>query len=199
MPSIYGRTRIQMEHEVKPLGALFNGVATVTGAYVDVGNDGQVEMNQLVSALSPDTPYHWRVRAKYDPVKTPFQRNGPWMHIPLNGWNETDLRTAEATAGVEVAEAPPPRLLLEAPRPNPFGSSADLGYTLPRGGRVHLAVYDAAGRARRVLMDTMQPAGRQVVTWDGRDARGAALPAGIYFARLAFDGHVETQKLVLAP
>ena len=48
-------------------------------------------------------------------------------------------------------------------------------------------------------MDAVQPAGRQVATWDGRGGRGTQLPAGVYFVRLAFDGHVETQKLVLAP
>jgi hypothetical protein len=32
----------------------------------------------------------------------------------------------------------------------------------------------------------------------GRDARGSALPAGVYFVRLSFDGRVETQKLVVA-
>jgi hypothetical protein len=199
MPSIYGRTRLQMEHEVKPLGALFDGLSTVAGGYVDVGADGEVEMNQLVSALSPDTPYHWRVRAKYDLVKSPFQRNGPWMHIPLNGWNEADLRTADAQTGIEMAEAPRAPVFLEAPRPNPFGTTAAIGYTLPRSGHVRLTIYDAAGRARMVLMDAVKPAGRQVATWNGRDARGAELPAGVYFARLAFDGRVETQKLVIAP
>jgi hypothetical protein len=45
----------------------------------------------------------------------------------------------------------------------------------------------------------VQPAGRQVATWDGRGARGVPLPAGVYFVRLDFDEHVEAQKLVLAP
>jgi flagellar hook assembly protein FlgD len=64
---------------------------------------------------------------------------------------------------------------------------------------VRVAVYDATGRARRVLVDAVQAAGRHMATWDGRGGRGIALPAGVYFVRLAFDGHVETQKLVLAP
>jgi hypothetical protein len=198
LPSIYGRTRLRMEHEVKPLATRFNGQNTVAGAFVDIGNDGAVEINQLVSALSPNTPYHWRVRTKYDLAKTPFQKNGPWMHVPVNGWNEADLRTADATAGIETAEAPGARLLLETPRPNPFGASAEIVYTLSRSGRVRLAIYDVTGRERVVLADAMQTAGRQVATWDGRGERGAALPAGVYFVRLAFDGHVETQKLVLA-
>jgi hypothetical protein len=196
--SIYGRTRLQLEHEVKPLGVLFDGLGTVTGGYVDVGADGEIDINQLVIALSPDTQYHWRVRAKYDLVKTPFQRNGPWLHVPVNGWNEADLRTHDAQIGIEVASVPPASFLLEAPRPNPIRVSADIGYTLPRSGRVHLAVYDVTGREQVVLVDAVQAAGPQVATWNGRGGRKTALPAGVYFVRLSFDGHAETQKLVVA-
>ena len=197
IPSIYGRTRLQIEHEVKPLGEPLDGLNTLTGDYVDVGDDGEVELDRLVSALSPDTPYHWRVRTKYDLAKSPFQRNGPWMHIPLNGRNETDLRTAGAQTGIEIASAPPASILLGSPRPNPLGASTTIGYALPRKGRVHLAVYDATGRACMVLVDAVQLAGRRVATWDGRDARGTQLPAGVYFVRLAFDQQMETQKIVL--
>jgi hypothetical protein len=196
--SIYGRTRLQLEYEVKPLGVVFDGLGTVTDGYVDSGNDGELELNRLVSGLAPDTPYHWRVRIHYDLVRTPFQRHGPWMHVPVNGWNESDLRTGDAQIGIEVVSVPPASFLLEAPRPNPFEASAAIGYSLPRKGHVRLAVYDATGRARRVLMDAVQPAGRQVATWDGRDGRGSALPGGVYFVRLSFDGRVETQKLVVA-
>jgi hypothetical protein len=143
--------------------------------------------------------YHWRVRAKYDLTKTPFQRNGPWVHLPVNGWNEADLRTAEATTGIEAAEAPKARHFLEVPRPNPFGPSGEISFTLPRTGRVRLAVFDVTGRERALLVDAVHAAGRQVVRWDARDGRGNPLPGGVYFVRIAFDGRVETQKLVLAP
>ena len=119
--------------------------------------------------------------------------------MPLNGWNEADLRTADATTGIEAAAAPSASLRLEPPHPNPFGPSAAIGYTLPRSGRVRLAVYDVTGRQRVVLVDDVQAAGRQVANWDGHGGLGSQLPAGVYFVRLAFDGHIETQKLVFAP
>jgi hypothetical protein len=99
--------------------------------------------------------------------------------MPSNGWNEADLRTAEATTGIGATDASSVSLLLDAPRPNPFGRSTAIGYTLPRGGRVHLAVYDATGRGRMVLVDAVQSGGRQVANWDGRDGRSTRLPAGV--------------------
>ena len=200
MLSVYGRTRLQMEHEAKPRGELLDGLNTTPGGFNDTGNDGQVNFGRVVSGLDPGTEYHWRVRAKYDLVKTPFQRNGPWVHVPTNGWNEADLRTAGATMGIALAGAPRAAELLEAPRPNPFASAAEIAYTLPASGPVRLAVYDVTGREHAVLVDAVQPAGRRTVTWDGRGARGSSTrPAGVYFVRLTFGDRVETQKLVLAP
>ncbi len=178
MPSIYGRTRLQTEHEVKPRGVLFDGSNTLLGTVSDTGSDGELDVIRTVSGLTADTQYHWRMRAKYDLTKTPFQRNGPWVHMPTNGWNEADLRTAGGVTGVELADVTRTSLLLEAPRPNPFVGSAEVVYTLPQNARVQLAVYDVAGRERVELVDALQDAGRQVVRWDGRDAGGGPLPAG---------------------
>ncbi len=106
--------------------------------------------------------------------------------------------TAAATTGLEVADAPGARLFFEPARPNPVAPFTEIGYVLPRAGRMHLAIYDVMGRERAVLVDAVQAAGRQAASWDGCDARGKPLPAGVYFARLAFDGRMEAQKLVLA-
>jgi hypothetical protein len=94
MLSSFGRTRLSMQHEVKPLGTLFNGTGLVEGSLSDTGNDGVVSFNRLVSGLTPSTLYHWRVRPRFETAKVPFQRFGPWTTIPNNGWNESDLRTA---------------------------------------------------------------------------------------------------------
>jgi hypothetical protein len=195
-----GRGHVRMQYEVKPLGVAFDGQGLVTGPKTDTGAPGAsgsaVPLSELANGLAPDALYHWRLRLVAD---SPFFPRTPWFSMPGNASTETDLRTASPTTGIEAAEAPGIRLHLEAPQPNPFGTSAAIGYTLPRSGRVRVAVYDATGRARRVLVDAVQAAGRHMATWDGRGGRGIALPAGVYFVRLAFDGHVETQKLVLAP
>jgi hypothetical protein len=197
--SIYGRTRIQMESEVKPRGVLFDGLDTTLGAFWDTGDDGALPYERLIHNLTPGTQYHWRVRTAYDLARTPFQRHGPWVHVPVNGWNEADLRTAgDAATGVDAAAAArQPLLVLETPRPNPFERSTVIGYSLPHRDRVRLAVYDVAGRQRVVLVDGVQEAGRQVAGWNGRGRDGSPLPAGVYFVRLAFGDRVESRKIVI--
>jgi len=61
---------------------------------------------------------------------------------------------------------------------------------------VHPTVYNAAGQAVRILVDKMQGPGYYTVQWDGRDARGRATPANIYFT-LKSDGFVARKKMVM--
>jgi flagellar hook assembly protein FlgD len=62
---------------------------------------------------------------------------------------------------------------------------------------VRVSVFDVAGRQIRTLEDRSVPAGWHAVQWDGRDASGRAVAAGIYFVRLRGDGVDETGKVTL--
>jgi hypothetical protein len=201
MLSVYGRTRLQMEHEVKPLGALFDGLNTFPGNFFDTGADGAVNFSRLVSGLAPGTLYHWRVRAKYDLVKTPFQRNGPWVDHPLNGWNEADLRTA----GFSVVSVPPGGVthlparfeLLGAGR-NPGHGQCGVLLVMAHADRVGAEVLDVLGRIVVVLAENeAYEAGSHVLTWDGRDRDGARVAAGVYFVRARVGGEAKVRKAVL--
>jgi hypothetical protein len=91
-----------------------------------------------------------------------------------------------------------PEAVLSA-APNPFNPGtlvrADFARTPPAGAELH--VYDAAGREVRRLFDGA-PASRQLrVTWDGRDAAGAPVASGVYFARLELPTRSFSTKLVL--
>ncbi|MGQ0721979.1 MAG: FG-GAP-like repeat-containing protein [Candidatus Eiseniibacteriota bacterium] len=200
LSSGYGRTRLQMEHEVKPLSTPFDGQGTVTGPWFDVGQDGVIELERLVSGLSSGMQYHWRVRAKYDPAKTPFQSRGPWTQGTINGHNEAHLRTA----GVLVVAAPvvgtpggAGRIELVPAGPNPSWGNFALRLTLGERARVHADVVDVAGRRVVELIpgEVYEP-GSYPLTWDARS--GSRVPvAGVYFLRVQAGRETRVQKLVL--
>ncbi len=82
--------------------------------------------------------------------------------------------------------------------PNPFNPRTDIRFATAREGRVTLALYDVKGRLVRTLASGRFPAGQHVVTWDGRDDRGADAPSGVYLARLRdADGVDASRKLTL--
>lgn len=79
--------------------------------------------------------------------------------------------------------------------PNPASQRATVGFRLPEGARVELAVFDARGRRVRTLARRDLGAGPQQLQWDGRDEAGRVAPAGIYHLQLRAGGHVESRRI----
>ncbi|MFQ5600784.1 MAG: galactose oxidase-like domain-containing protein, partial [Candidatus Krumholzibacteriia bacterium] len=68
--------------------------------------------------------------------------------------------------------------------PNPFVSSARVGFALARPGPARLDVYDVAGRRVRTITAPRLPPGTHLLEWDGSDRLGRAVAPGVYFYRL---------------
>lgn len=73
----------------------------------------------------------------------------------------------------------PTRFALEQNFPNPFNPSTQIVYTLAESMHVRLTVFDMLGREVQVLMDGVQPEGRNVTTFEASN-----LPSGLYLYRL---------------
>lgn len=89
------------------------------------------------------------------------------------------------------------RLELARPEPNPAIASTVLRFAVPADQRVRLVLFDLSGRAVRVLVDRVVPAGAHGAVWDLRDAGGGQVANGIYFARLETSGRALVQRLVV--
>jgi hypothetical protein len=97
-------------------------------------------------------------------------------------------------------------MLLGQNQPNPFNTTTRIEFEVPAGSELVPAVltlYDAGGRLVRVLEapDAWPGAagGHYAVSWDGGDARGASVPAGVYFYSLRLDGGTVTRRLLRLP
>jgi WD40 repeat protein len=82
--------------------------------------------------------------------------------------------------------------------PNPFNPRVTLSYALPADGAARLAVFDLRGREVAVLVDGASAAGTHVAAWDGRDAGGREVSAGVYLAVLRTEQGTTMRRLVLA-
>jgi len=87
------------------------------------------------------------------------------------------------------------RLLGSAP--NPFGRVTAINYQLGGAGAVVLTLHDVTGRTVRRLASGPQPAGFHSVVWDGKDDKGRALPAGVYYCRMQAGATTETKRVTL--
>jgi hypothetical protein len=106
-----------------------------------------------------------------------------------------DATYGDITA-VRETLAPPQNLALTRCYPNPFGAATTIHYTVPRPGKIDLAIYDIAGRCVATLVSGVMPAGRHEATWHGRDDRGSHVVSGMYFSRLTDGTTVKTKKML---
>ncbi|MFH1844845.1 MAG: C10 family peptidase [bacterium] len=98
----------------------------------------------------------------------------------------------------EGPASPTPFILtLERNLPNPFNPLTTFRYVLPTPTPVRFSILDVRGQRIATLVDQQQIAGPHQIEWDGRGQSGAAMPSGVYLARLEAGSRVMVQKVTL--
>ena len=81
--------------------------------------------------------------------------------------------------------------------PNPFNPSTLIPFEISEGGHVRLDVFNVLGQRVVTLIDEERPAGFHRVRWDGTDAVGRGVSAGVYIYRLSTGTWRDSRKLML--
>ncbi len=98
---------------------------------------------------------------------------------------------------VEESMQYPAEITLQANYPNPFDQITKIGYSLPVASLVRLTVSNMFGQTVRTLVDTQQQAGYHTIDWDGRDASGQDLAAGLYLYHIEAGNFTQTRTMML--
>jgi hypothetical protein len=121
-----------------------------------------------------------------------------YMVAALDDSGNESPPTAPAVLTGIAGDATPLRYKLHRAVPNPFNPATTIAYSVPPGGgMVSIRVYDVAGRLVRTLVNEQAPAGRNTVTWDGRNAHGEPVATGVFFCRMQAPGFERTMKMTL--
>ena len=81
--------------------------------------------------------------------------------------------------------------------PNPFNPSTIIPYRIPASTYVRLEVFNMLGQRLATLVDAERSAGAHTAQWDGTDAAGRAVGAGVYIYRLSGGGVTVSRRMVL--
>ena len=101
-----------------------------------------------------------------------------------------------ATA-VAAEAATPASFALGVNYPNPFNPATTIPLTVPAGAKnVDLTIYNILGQPLRQVWTGPLSAGEHELTWDGRDAQGRPVAAGVYVYRLQVDDQTHARKMV---
>ena len=139
-------------------------------------------------------------------VSMPSGAPAPGARVMLFDLSEFRLlagTTTDATGRFSISQealgpsALPDQFSLGPNYPNPFNPSTIIPYQLPVAAHVRLQVFNLLGQRIATLVDGEQPAGFHSARWDGTDAAGRAVGAGVYLYRLVSGQRVATERMVL--
>ena len=105
--------------------------------------------------------------------------------------------TVEVVTAIPDGMPPPARFTVLPAFPNPLNESATIRFGVPQGGTALVNVFDVAGRRVSSSSIVTPKAGWYEHAFTARDAKGRALPSGVYFYRVQAAGNVETIKLIV--
>jgi hypothetical protein len=117
--------------------------------------------------------------------------SGKYVVMNDNSW-KAYLTTKDVITSVEENTFRLPKEIELRSSPNPFIAMTTLYITMPKPGRVNLALYDLLGRkVRDILNDTLTLGEHQYVLDAGK------LASGVYIVKLFFENTVRITKIVL--
>jgi len=103
--------------------------------------------------------------------------------LTVTAYTDFDGAIMEQTVipvGANVPVAPAARLLQAKSLPNPFNPQTRIEYTMPSAGSLSVKIYNTRGQLVRILLDEVVEAGSGFATWNGTDADGRDVAAGVY-------------------
>lgn len=116
-----------------------------------------------------------------------------YYYVTATDFSGNEGKPAKVNTLSGVGGTPKSYVLSVSNYPNPFNPRTIVSYTVPSGGHVRVAIYDARGAHVGTLVDVEKAAGAYNVQW----TPGAAISSGVYFARIEQNGATRTKKMVL--
>ena len=142
------------------------------------------------------TSHYW-ARASFSPDGQTLASWSSYHEKTVLLWDMSPYVTPSVATAIDAASPSLPAQTSLLPNyPNPFNSSTLIPYRLAIPGRTRLVIYNTLGQQVRTLVDGFQATGAYQVPWDARDGQGAAVAAGVYFARLHYPGGAQTRRLL---
>ena len=131
-------------------------------------------------------------------IKIPFtlEEKKSQIQLFINGYDSKGLLIVQLKEIITL-NAVPEEFVLSQNYPNPFNPVTQINYGLPEASSVHLAIYDILGREVTTLVNWEQDAGYKSMTWNGTDALGRNVSAGMYFYLLQAGDFRKVNKMIL--
>ncbi len=147
--------------------------SAVAGELVDAGNNVVDVVNQTNSnpfTLTAPQPGTYTVNAGY--------------RRPSREYGTTTVEFTATSINIPTPNNNLSTFQLYQNHPNPFNSETIIRFSLPKGARVELTVFDINGKLISELANGFFQSGIHAVKWNGRDSDGKPVSSGIYLCQI---------------
>lgn len=173
--------------------------------------DGDNEREAVVRAYYPDSINGPRYGFAFVNIKTQvveYFNETVFFDVPpcfydINNDTDIELISRRGIIGHSTTQSTQPQTLSKKSSfklntyPNPTTSLARIEYNVPIPSFVNIAVYNAAGRMVRQLIQGRKPAGNFTETWNGKSDDGEVLAPGEYYYDVRVGNRTAMKKMVL--
>jgi len=159
----------------------------------NVANASQVNFGIIGGTNSTTTHNYNFVDSSVDPNTQYYY----WLQmVNLDGSSSFSNFVMVTTQSPNTPPPTPNTTVLKSAYPNPFGINAttNIAMDVKTGETATLTIYNVLGQTVKTYV---RAAGSHLITWNGRDEKGAACGSGIYFYKLTSASVNTTKKMVI--
>jgi hypothetical protein len=113
-----------------------------------------------------------------------------------NGHSEV-IETEFTYGGTDVDDNPNFATKLINNYPNPFNPETKINFTLSKGQKVELEIFNIRGQKVKTLCNEELKEGSHSITWKGKDNDGKPVSSGMYFYRMNCENYSSSKKMIL--
>jgi fibronectin type 3 domain-containing protein len=207
------------QYDIVQTGDAYAIILTEMNGMIEAGDEvavyayGEVVgATRIIDANKPLVIAAWKAFDEYGFELPGFETGDP---IELRVWSQNQNRELYVSADlnnnwfgmspltsgsivVTNEDAIPTTFELGQNYPNPFNPSTTIDFTIPADMKISLTVFDITGRQIRTLVSgQFTTQGYHSILWDGKDANGSEVSAGLYIYTLNGNGFNDTKKMVM--
>lgn len=121
-----------------------------------------------------------------------------WEDTRVTGTEGIDIYTSRRTTPIAVREHDNEQVVNRRifAAPNPFRTSVHFDYAIEQRTNVAITIYDITGAMVKTLTQGMQEPGDHSVTWNGMDARGRKISAGVYVCTIKAGDQTMSKEII---
>jgi hypothetical protein len=177
-------------------------VVMLNNSFIETVDGGNTWHTLAGTPISPMGGYPYMFSCAYDPIHDILYAQYSWGEggygVPAHVFSRLSLGRWKGTTAVQTAALPSAAAGISLLSANPMISAARLQFAIQKTGNVTLAIYNPSGKLIRTLVYGSTGAGIHECMWDGRNAQGALVPAGVYMVRLETrDGTKTVRAMVI--